>query len=102
MELPYVQGDELFDWDPVKAARNYERHGVPFEEAVQVFLDPLRLYLAPEELDGEPRDTVIGWSFKPRLLLVVHTERGATTRIISARVPTAHERKQYTDQQAHT
>jgi hypothetical protein len=30
-----------FDWDPNKAARNLQRHGVPFEEAATVFDDDL-------------------------------------------------------------
>jgi uncharacterized DUF497 family protein len=30
-----------FDWDPVKAASNAAKHGVTFEEAITVFLDPL-------------------------------------------------------------
>jgi uncharacterized DUF497 family protein len=30
-----------FEWDPRKAASNLRRHGVSFEEAVDVFADPL-------------------------------------------------------------
>ena len=33
----------LFEWDDRKAARNIAKHGVPFEYAVRVFLDPHRL-----------------------------------------------------------
>jgi uncharacterized protein len=33
----------LFEWDDRKAAQNVNKHGVPFEYAVRVFLDPHRL-----------------------------------------------------------
>ena len=32
-----------FDWHPVKAASNVAKHGVTFEDAMTVFLDPLAL-----------------------------------------------------------
>jgi len=38
-----------FEWDPVKAQRNVKRHGVTFERAATVFLDPEAL----SELDEE-------------------------------------------------
>jgi len=31
----------IFDWDPAKAASNLRKHGVRFEEAMLVFVDPL-------------------------------------------------------------
>ena len=45
--------------------------------------------------DLERRDFVLGYSLSVRLLLVVHTERGERTRIISARLATRDERKIY-------
>lgn len=30
-----------FDWDPAKAASNHTKHGVSFDEAMTIFLDPL-------------------------------------------------------------
>ena len=32
-----------FDWDPPKAASNVAKHGVTFDDAMLVFLDPLAL-----------------------------------------------------------
>ncbi len=32
-----------FEWDPEKAAVNLHKHGVPFEEAITVFGDPLAM-----------------------------------------------------------
>ncbi|WP_442935453.1 BrnT family toxin [Nitratidesulfovibrio sp. 1201_IL3209] len=31
-----------FEWDPVKAEKNAPKHGVDFEVAARVFLDPMR------------------------------------------------------------
>jgi uncharacterized protein len=33
----------VFEWDERKAAQNLAKHGVPFEYASRVFLDPHRL-----------------------------------------------------------
>ncbi len=33
----------VFEWDDRKAARNVAKHGVLFEYATRVFLDPFRL-----------------------------------------------------------
>jgi uncharacterized protein len=32
-----------FEWDPKKSISNLDKHGVSFEEAASVFLDPLSL-----------------------------------------------------------
>jgi len=33
--------EPIFEWDPAKAAANLLQHGVSFEDAATVFLDPL-------------------------------------------------------------
>lgn len=30
----------MFSWDPPKAIANFEKHGVSFEEAATIFVDP--------------------------------------------------------------
>ncbi len=86
----------LFEWDPDKAIRNIESHGISFDEASTAFRDILSLTIHdPLHSDEEDRFTLIGNSFKNRLLVVVHTERGNKIRIISARKATKKERKQY-------
>lgn len=88
-----LQGTE-FEWDGNKAESNAEKHGITFEEAAEVFTDPF--YQGGDASDNnEQRDFIIGYSFSQKLLLVVHTERGKRTRIISARPATRHERKIY-------
>jgi hypothetical protein len=88
-----VQGIE-FEWDANKAADNVVKHGVTFEEATEAFFDPYYRE-GDASVDAEPRDFIIGYSLSQRLLLVVHTQRGERTRIISARPATRSERKQY-------
>ncbi|WP_373500763.1 BrnT family toxin [Desulfococcus sp.] len=45
-----------FEWDPEKAKRNLEKHGVSFEEAVTVFYDPLSAtFDDPDHSVGESR-----------------------------------------------
>ena len=82
-----------FEWDSGKALENLAKHDVSFEEAATATLDPLALDLAD---DVHPdRFLTIGMSIRERLLLVVVTERGERTRIISARRANADERRLY-------
>lgn len=37
--------DLPFEWDPFKAEINQQKHGIPFEEAMTVFDDPLAVIL---------------------------------------------------------
>ena len=92
-----------FDWDPAKAASNAAKHGVTFEEAMTVFRDPLaRSVLDPDEA-GEERWVTLGEAATGNLLVVVHTwadidaDRSAV-RIISARLPTRNEARQYREE----
>jgi hypothetical protein len=43
----------------------------------------------------EDRFASIGWSFRQRLIVVPHSERGGRIRIISARLATPSERMAY-------
>ncbi|HJT78017.1 MAG TPA: BrnT family toxin [Gemmataceae bacterium] len=85
-----------FEWDEGKAKRNSRKHRVSFEEASTVFGDPLALTI-PDPLHSEKEDrfVTLGESSRRRLLVVVSTERGGRIRIISARVATRRERKDY-------
>ncbi len=90
-----------FDWDPKKATANRRKHGVSFEEAMGVFLDPFALSLFDDDhSDDEDRWITLGRTGPDLLLLVIHThvEIGAdriAIRIISARRPTPRETHQY-------
>lgn len=70
-----------FEWDPVKAAANFENHGVSFQEAATVFNDPLSItFPDPDHSVGENRYIIIGQSTIGLLLIVAHTERGQKLR----------------------
>lgn len=85
-----------FEWDQHKAERNRQKHGVSFEEAETVFVDPLAVIFDDEwHSHGEEREIIIGQSANGRLLLVSFTERPHTIRIISARETTRKEREDY-------
>jgi uncharacterized protein len=85
-----------FQWDPIKAASNVEKHGISFEEAVTVFGDPLALtILDPDHSVGEFRLLTTGLSRSHMLLVISHTERSNEIRLISARLATRQERKIY-------
>ena len=85
-----------FEWDKKKVASNFRKHGVSFEEAATVFGDRLSLNIPdPDHSRGEERFIVIGLSALGRLLVVAHTERSDTIRIISARLATRGEKVSY-------
>jgi len=85
-----------FEWDKTKAERNEQKHGVKFQEAISVFDDPLsELFDDLEHSEQEARLILIGQSDAGRLLIVSFTERSTATRIISARLATKGEQKEY-------
>jgi uncharacterized DUF497 family protein len=85
-----------FEWDDAKARRNLKKHGVSFAEASSVFGDSLaRTIPDPLYSEEEDRFITVGESRRHRLLVVVSTDRGDKIRIISARVATRRERKDY-------
>ena len=86
-----VEGD--FEWDSAKAASNLVKHGVSFAEAATVFADPFAVYL--DDGSGIGQLVVIGASVRDRVLYVVHVERGARDRIVSARPASTAERDVY-------
>lgn len=88
-----------FEWDPEKAEANLSKHGVSFAEAVMAFGDPLSMNMPdPDHSETEQRFIVLGMSDRYRLLVVSYTERPPRTRIISARLATRHERRQYEEE----
>ena len=85
-----------FEWDDKKAKSNAKKHGVTFEEASTIFADRRSLTIQdPVHSQVEDRLVTIGISYRSRLLVVAHTERGDNIRIISARRAGRRERKSY-------
>jgi len=96
MQRSGPRGGMNFEWDPGKSASNREKHGVSFEEAATAFGDPLSsTILDPDSSDDETRFVLIGQSASGRVVVVVHTDRGESTRLISARLATRGERRSY-------
>ena len=84
------------EWDEAKNILNQQEHGVSFEAAQFVFIDPERI----ERLDrsegntsGEERVQTLGMVNK--VLFVVYSERGENKRIITARLADKSERRSY-------
>ena len=85
-----------FEFDPDKAISNLRKHGVSFEEGMTVFRDPLALTINdPVHSEGEFRFLTIGMSDRYRLVVISHTERDEKVRLISVRLSTLQERKEY-------
>lgn len=90
-----------FEWDPRKAKTNVTKHGVIFEQAAEVFLDPLHIAIFDDaHSETEERWVTIGKARNGKLLVVAHTiaeheDHSVTVRLISAREATSHEQRQY-------
>ncbi len=95
-----------FEWDEAKNLSNRRKHGVSFEGASAVFLDPLHVSVLDRIQNGEERWQAIGTVGDLLLVAVAHTateegEDGANVevvRIISARPATRKERRRYEDE----
>lgn len=85
-----------FEWDANKARANLTKHAVSFQEATTVFGDSVSITIPdPGHSQIENRFIILGRSHQGRILVVVHTERGDSIRIISARPASRRERKIY-------
>lgn len=85
-----------FEWSLAKAEANLRKHGVSFEAAARAFEGDLSAtFPDPDHSRGEARLITYGLGLDEKLLVVSHTERGGTIRIISARIATNKERKRY-------
>ena len=95
MDVLYQFGPLDFVWYVHKAAAIIAKHGVRFEQACEVFFDPL-VRVVDAGVADEARDGLLGQTNNGSLLFVVHIEiENDSIRIISARPATAIERKNY-------
>ena len=84
------------EWDPKKATANLKKYRVSFEEAATALSDPMAATAAdPDHSLDEERCITFGVSERGRLLVVAHTEKAETIRIISARIASKGERELY-------
>jgi uncharacterized DUF497 family protein len=84
-----------YEWDAKKAASNLKKHRIDFADAVSVLEDDWGLTIKEHFVEDEQRFATVGLDLLGRILVVVHTHRGDSIRIISARKATKTERKTY-------
>jgi uncharacterized DUF497 family protein len=85
-----------FDWDAGNIDKNWDKHGVGFWEAEEVFFNqPLLLEADVAHSKDEKRFYCLGITDAGRKLFVVFTIRGHLIRVISARDMTRRERNTY-------
>lgn len=84
-----------FEWDENKAKANIEKHGISFDEAKTVMLDPKAISFEYGSYEGETRYRTLGMSHTLNVAVVVWTFRGENIRIISAWKADKKRRKEY-------
>lgn len=72
-----------FEFDPVKSDTNKSKHGINFEEAIQLWDDPMLLEV-PARTTDEPHFIAIGL-IGERHWSAIYTYRGPANRLISVR-----------------
>jgi len=82
------------EWDPAKARANLSKHGIRFADAVIALEDP-RAISVRDEREDEDRWVTIGIDSLGRIVVAVYTWRGERIRLISARLATRREARQY-------
>ncbi len=83
------------EFDPAKARSNLRKHGVSFAHAEQALRDPIACTMEDPDAIGEQRFVTLGMDALGRVIVVVHTQRGEQTRLISARKAGRGEAGQY-------
>lgn len=95
-----------FEWDEAKARANEKKHGVSFDDAVQIFEDPHVISEQDRIEDGELRWQSVGMIERMLVVLVAHTSKLLeasdieVVRVISARRATRQERRRYDENRA--
>jgi uncharacterized DUF497 family protein len=80
------------EWNEEKAAGNRRKHGIDFDEAIEVFYG--QILLRRSDRENEERWIAIGET-EGRVVSVVFTWRGDTLRVISARRARTNEKRAY-------
>jgi uncharacterized DUF497 family protein len=89
-----------FEWDEEKADLNHAKHGIRFEQAIDIFDDPFHFTFADDNHStDEDREITIGVTFFGEVLLVCHVTRDEYIRIISARPATKAERRKFMNEE---
>lgn len=87
-----------FIWDEPKNRANLQKHGISFDTAARVFLDPFHITRQDRVIEGEERWQTIGMISGALLIMAAYAvvdEEEEVIRIISARKVTRQERIEY-------
>lgn len=89
-----------YEWDDNKNELNKRKHDISFEEAREIFNDPLHIAILDERFNYfEERWITIGQTSKNQVVVAanmyIDDDGKEIIRIISARKATYHERRQY-------
>jgi len=87
----------MYEWDQAKNKENLSRHGLSFEDAELVFSGPCVTFEDTRYDYGEERFITLGM-LEGRVVVIAHTMRGESTRIISMRKANSREQKTYQKQ----
>jgi hypothetical protein len=94
------RGESPSPGTPGRPRSTWKKHGVTFEAACEAFFDPFLQAVPGQEIDGEFREAVLGFTPSWRLLHVAFVFRRDRIRLVSARLATSFERKRYEDDPA--
>jgi uncharacterized DUF497 family protein len=83
-----------FEWDEAKRLANLDKHGINFIDVPEVFEGDIVTVEDDRYSYGEQRFVTFGL-LQGRVVAVVHTDRGESIRIISARKATKNEQRSY-------
>ena len=93
--VPYVLS-MIFTWDPAKAASNMEKHGVSFDDAKEVFSDPLHLSILDQRFSYlEERWITIG-----KIKIILYRLLGKIKKQASQDIGSQKDIKRYSNHQA--
>ena len=89
-----------FEWDQNKDLENQKKHGISFDEAKEIFDDPLHISILDKRYSYfEERWITVGMSRGESFIVAANlffdSDNEEVIRIISAREGTGNERKQY-------
>ena len=84
-----------YEWDEVKNRQNIDKHGLSFEQAIEIF-DGFTVDRTDDRFEyDEIRIFTLGMIGTTAIIAVIHTDRHGACRIISARPALKQERKYY-------
>ena len=91
---------KIFSWSDDKNRENIKKHGVSFQEAAPIFLDPY-LVIRHDKIHSTMRETRwkgIGVLGNDLLLAIIFTEdKENVVRLVSARKATKKEKEDYSE-----